>query len=224
MYKKKSNNLHSALASPVVIVANGEFPAHPVPLTALETAGTVVCCDGATEKLCRHAMTPDHIVGDLDSLPPALKRRFADRLHLVASQDTNDLTKAVAFCVRHGATQLKILGAGGLREDHTIANVSLLADYAQQCAVEMITNHGRFTAIRQTTVFTGFVGEQVSVFSLTPAVPVTLAGFKYPLQNARLDAWWKGTLNEVAGNTFSIAFENGVCIVGRMFAQEGRNR
>jgi thiamine pyrophosphokinase len=206
MYEKKSN---------VVILADGEFPTHAVPLQALAAADIIVCCDGAAEKLCAHGKTPDYIVGDLDSLPDELKTRFAGRLHRVASQETNDLTKAVNFCLQHGARQLKILGAGGLREDHTIANISLLADYAAQCRVEMITNYGVFVAISETSALESVAGQQVSIFSLTPSAKISSTGLKYPLRQQALDSWWKGSLNEATDTHFTLAFDEGTFIVFR---------
>ncbi|MDR0581826.1 MAG: thiamine diphosphokinase, partial [Prevotellaceae bacterium] len=193
MYEKKSN---------VVILADGEFPAHTTPLQVLKSADAVICCDGAAEKLYAHGRTPDYIVGDLDSLPDELKTRFAGRLYCMTSEETNDLTKAVEFCLQHGATQLKILGAGGLREDHTIANISLLADYAAECRVEMITNYGTFVAITKTSTLESTAGQQVSIFSLTPSAKVSATGLKYPLHRKRLDSWWKGSLNEATGAHF----------------------
>jgi thiamine pyrophosphokinase len=206
MYKKKSN---------VVVLADGEFPAHAIPLQALASADTVVCCDGAAEKLYAWGRVPDAVVGDLDSLPEELKARFAGRLYGMASQETNDLTKAVDFCLEHGVRQLKILGAGGLREDHTIANVSLLADYAEKCRVEMITNYGVFVAISKTSVLESAAGQQVSVFSLTPAARISSDGLKYPLRRQRLDRWWTGSLNEAAGSRFTLSFDKGTFIVFR---------
>lgn len=206
MYEKKSN---------VVILADGEFPAHATPLQILESADVVVCCDGAAEKLCAYGRTPDYIAGDLDSLPDELKTRFAGRLHYIASQETNDLTKAVEFCLQRGVTQLKILGAGGLREDHTIANVSLLADYAAKCRVEMITNYGTFVVISKTSTLESVAGQQVSIFSLTPPVKISSAGLKYPLRRKRLDSWWKGSLNEATGNCFTLLFNKGIFVVFR---------
>lgn len=210
------------LTSPVVILADGEFPAHPLPLRLLETAGAVVCCDGAAAKLYAHGRSPDYIVGDLDSLPDELALRFADRLHRIASQETNDLTKAVRFCLQRGVERLKIVGAGGLREDHTMANIALLADYAAQCDVEMLTNYGSLVALRSTTTLGSFAGQQVSIFSLTPAAPVSSDGLRYLLREQLLDSWWKGALNEAAGHAFTLRFDAGVFIVFRAYAPPSR--
>jgi thiamine pyrophosphokinase len=201
------------LSPPVVILAAGEFPTHPVPLRVLETAGTVVCCDAAAVALYAHGRTPDYIVGDLDSLPDAWKKRWAGRLYPVASQETNDLAKAVDFCRQRGITQLKIVGAGGLREDHTIANIAQLGDFAQHGTIEMITNYGTLVALRRSSTLASTVGQQVSLFSLTPATKITSSGLKYPLRNRSLASWWEGALNEATGSAFSLTFEDGVIIV-----------
>ena len=70
-------------------------------------------------------LEPEAIVGDLDSLSPEIAERFADRLYQDSEQDTNDLTKAVRWCIDKGYEEIVILGATGKREDHTIANISL---------------------------------------------------------------------------------------------------
>jgi len=206
-----------AMQYPVVILADGDFPSHAIPLRALEQAETIVCCDGAAEKLLMHNMNPSYIVGDLDSLPDATRMRFSDRIICETSQEINDLTKAVEFCLKQGVQKLAIVGATGLREDHTIANISLLANYAKKCEIELITDYGIFSAISAATTFESFAGQQVSIFSLMPETPVSLDGLKYPLTNYCLDSWWKGTLNEAIGNRFTISFEKGEIIIFRVF-------
>ncbi len=58
-----------------VILANGTYPTHAVPVRYLEEADLIVCCDGAAEKLVAHGMEPGIIIGDLDfSLPGAEKK------------------------------------------------------------------------------------------------------------------------------------------------------
>ena len=203
---------------PVVILADGVFPQHPYAKKVLSDANAIVCCDGAAEKLLASGIEPHYIVGDLDSVSGATKKRFSGRLHYVESQETNDLTKAVNFCVEQGVSRVSILGATGLREDHTLANIALLADYADMLEVLLITDYGVFTAIKKTTVFDSFPGQQVSVFSLTSQTRITLSGLKYPLHETMLDSWWKGTLNESLGASFTITFNEGRVIIFTAFS------
>jgi thiamine pyrophosphokinase len=196
--------------NPVVVVANGSFPQHVVPVKALQEAGTIVCCDGAAAKLTAHGLQPDFIVGDMDSITPADAATFANILYPSPEQETNDLTKAVNFCVQHGVTHLTIVGATGERDDHTLGNIALLAKYATQLQhVEMLTNHGRFMPLLSSTTCKSYAGQQVSIFCLTPDTQMEAEGLKYSLRNVVFDAWWKGTLNEALGNSFRLTFDKG---------------
>ena len=115
-----------------VIVADGIFPHHEIPLGYLKNAERIICCDGSAQNLILAGMQPDAIVGDLDSLSDDLANRFADRIFLDESQDTNDLTKAVSWCSEMGYKDIVIVGATGKREDHTIGNISLLVEYTKR--------------------------------------------------------------------------------------------
>lgn len=194
-----------------VIVANGSFPTLPAALDILSGASVIIACDGAVRQLHRRGIVPTAVVGDLDSVPSALRRIYADRMYAEAEQDTNDLTKAVNFACREGVKEALILGATGLREDHTIANVSLLADYSQMMSrVEMMSDYGLFTPLAQKSTMAtlrSFKGQQVSIFSLNPEIKIVYSeGLRWPLRNRRLTSWWQGSLNEATGETFSILF------------------
>ncbi len=200
----------------VVVLADGLFPSHLLAISTLKTAKTIICCDGAATKLVNAGMEPDYIVGDLDSLSDKLKVKYADRLYPSSCQETNDLTKAVSFCIEKGWTDLYIVGATGLREDHALANISLLADYAERANVTMLTDTGVFNPILSTSEFESIKEQQVSIFSLTPGSPIYLSGLKYPLDRC-VSSWWQGTLNEATDSSFSIKFEQGRLLVFRQY-------
>jgi thiamine pyrophosphokinase len=196
-----------------VILANGQYPSHAVPVRYLEEADLIVCCDGAAEKLVAHGMEPGIITGDLDSVSPELKRKYKSILVTDADQETNDLTKAVRWCVSHGVNEVAILGATGLREDHTLGNIALLADYNREIKAIMFTDTGSFRVFNGTVTIDSFPGQQVSLFSLDPGLAVTSTGLRYPLQNLKLTSWWRGTLNEAISDNFTFFFEGGYLIV-----------
>ena len=60
-----------------VILANGAFPTHEIPLRELKESKFIVCCDGAINNLVEAQLEPYAIVGDLDSLDPDLKWKTA---------------------------------------------------------------------------------------------------------------------------------------------------
>ncbi|MDR0833529.1 MAG: thiamine diphosphokinase [Candidatus Symbiothrix sp.] len=189
-----------------VVLANGAFPEHAIPLAFLRDADRVICCDGATEHLLKFGRTPDFIVGDLDSISDDLKARFAAILVPVSEQETNDLTKAVNFCLAHGWDEITILGATGKREDHTLGNLSLLADYAKESSVQLLTDYGVFVpqSGNVSAQYKSYVGQQISLFSLNPSTLFTTTNLVYPLKNRALTSWWQGTLNEAESDYFTV--------------------
>jgi thiamine pyrophosphokinase len=196
-----------------VILANGTFPTHPVPVARLREAGLIVCCDGAAEKLVANGLEPGIIIGDLDSVSPELRERYRNILVQDSDQETNDLTKAVKWCVTQGIREVAILGATGIREDHTLGNISLLADYNNDIDAIMLTDTGSFRVYDCSITIASHPGQQVSLFSIDPSLKVTSTGLKYPLGNLILHSWWRGTLNEANSDNVILVFEGGNLIV-----------
>ena len=196
-----------------VIVANGKFPAHPVPLKKLRSAEFIIACDGAVKRLVNKKIIPDMIIGDLDSISKKLKKRFKDRIIEDYGQDTNDLTKSVTWAKNNGFDKVTILSATGKREDHTLGNISLLYSYSRMLEVEMVTNKGVLKPIRQTSTFNSIKGQQISIFSNQPELKINSKGLKYQLDGLQLRELWMGTLNEALGNKITLEFENGEVIV-----------
>ena len=199
----------------IVILGDGDYPAAPYPLSLLETADTVICCDGSVVKLLSHGKRPDYIVGDMDTLEARYQREFSDIIRRDADQEHNDQTKSFHFALTLKPERISILGATGGREDHTLGNISLLIDYARNeycrkhpCTVEIVTDHGVFTPYFDSVTLSGKNGEQVSIFAFDPSLNIKSTGLKYPTDRVVFDLWWKATLNEVTGDSFRLEFNH----------------
>ncbi|GHV58255.1 thiamine pyrophosphokinase [Bacteroidia bacterium] len=200
-----------------VILADGSFPEHEIPLSFLKKAHRIICCDGSTEKLLVFGLEPDYIVGDLDSISEELKQRYSPILSHHPDQESNDLTKAIQFCTRHGWKEITILGATGKREDHTLGNISLLIDYAKIAHVQMLTDYGVFVPQSESAVYESYRGQQVSIFSLHPTTLFTTQNLVYPIHNRPLTSWWQGTLNEANSKSFRIDIDAGKILIFRKY-------
>jgi thiamine pyrophosphokinase len=196
-----------------VILADGDFPWHKIPLDYLNNAARIICCDGSAAKLIGLGIIPDAIVGDMDSLDVTTAEAYPERIHRDDDQETNDLTKAVKWCVARGFLDLVILGATGRREDHTIGNISLLLEYSNKARVRMVTDTGIFIPIRESSEISSYPGQQVSVFSIDPETEITSRGLMYPLTKKKLSNWWVATLNEALSESFRLNFVSGKVIV-----------
>lgn len=198
----------------VVILANGEFPTSQFLLDILVNSKFLICCDGAINSLVLRDIEPDLIIGDLDSINEELKHRFAAKMVQIPNQDTNDLTKAAEWAKEKGFKRIKILGATGKREDHSIANIFLLRRYLQWFeSVEILSDFGVWRAIDKSTLFSSFKGQQVSIFSSSQPFPLYSDNLKYPLNGLIITELFMGTLNESLGDSFRLIFDEGEYIV-----------
>lgn len=198
------NNIHNYKYDAVVLAA-GDYPTSAQPLEILHNAEYVVCCDGAADHYISLGHTPDAIVGDGDSISSLNREKFADRLHIINEQESNDQTKAVRFLVSQGKRRIAIVGATGRREDHTIGNISLLIEYAR-AGIEVcsFTDYGVFVACNGTTTHKCHKGQQMSIFCIT-AKSLSAEGLLYPIYD--FTNWWQGTLNECTGEIVTIHAE-----------------
>ena len=178
-----------------VILAHGDFPQAEIPLDLLRQAPFVCACDGAVN----HYPQADAIVGDGDSVPESLR----NRLIRIDEQEDNDLTKATRYCLSKGMRRIVYLGATGQREDHTLGNISLMVRYMQEMGVEplLATDYGWFVVAEGESTFESFKGQQVSIFNMTCNALSSegLLWQAYPYRQ-----WWQGTLNESAGDAFTL--------------------
>ena len=187
-----------------VILAAGDFPSHPVTLQVLEHyRDHIICCDGAADALLHAGFDPEAVIGDGDSLSQDTYQKLTDRFIYIAEQETNDLTKAFHYAVSRNYNRLLILGATGKREDHTLGNISLLADYMDHAAVCLLTDYGILIPATGNAVFASYPGQQISVFCMDRR-PLTLRGLKWPVENRIINRWWEATLNEALSDRFEI--------------------
>ncbi len=198
-----------------IILANGEFPRRH--LDMLKDASCRIACDGAAETMLAHGIVPDWIAGDLDSLSPELQRQYADRIVHEEEQETNDLNKAFRCAMRHIGKNdiLTILGATGKREDHTLGNISLLADFAELHEnIRLVTDTGVFFPLLRSGSFATLPGQQVSIFNPGgESLRISGTGFKYPVHDLELRRWWTATLNTAQGNICTLSFASGSVLV-----------
>ena len=201
----------------VVILANGSFPTHKIPLEFLYNAEMIICCDGAAQNLLNFGLKPNLIIGDMDSVIGEIEKNFSSILLSITDQETNDLTKAFQFCVDNNYNEITILGATGKREDHTLGNLSLLGDYCEKANVQILTDYGVFNCIFNTNSFESYPGEQISIFSLEAGTNLTFYNLIYPVKKRIFTSLWQGTLNEAENYIFTISFDRGKVLVFREY-------
>jgi thiamine pyrophosphokinase len=184
----------------VVILAEGDYPTHELPLGILNSCDKVICCDGAANTYINIGKLPLATIGDGDSINEELKSKL--NFIFVPDQETNDLTKAINYAKNLGYKNIAILGATGKRECHTIGNISLLMEYKKMgLNVTMFTDYCSIIPCKDYICIDSKVGQQISIINFG-ATNLTSEGLKYPIYD--FTALWQGTLNECTSNKCSI--------------------
>ena len=184
----------------VVILAEGDYPTHELPLSILNSCDKVICCDGAANTYINIGKLPLATIGDGDSINEELKSKL--NFIFVPDQETNDLTKAINYAKDLGYKNIAILGATGKRECHTIGNISLLMEYKKMgLNVTMFTDYCSIFPCKDYICIDCTAGQQISIINFG-ATNLTSEGLRYPIYD--FTALWQGTLNECTSNKCSI--------------------
>lgn len=207
-----------------VIICDGQFPKSEYPRYLVRSADFTICCDGALVKYLRASRsifgeerTPDLVIGDMDTLSPAMQKKYSEIIVKVEEQEHNDQTKAVRWALENieGLARIYIIGTTGGRLDHTIGNASLLMEYsrmfdldARGIYIEAVTDNGSAFAVNDTTEFDCGIGRQVSIFSPDNSLKIKSTGLEYPTDEVVFDNWWKATLNNAVQDTVKLEFNH----------------
>ena len=204
--------------SSAAIVCNGLFPRKEYPLDLLRSAGLVICCDGALSALEKRGITPDVVIGDMDSVCSRALARFGGKVVKVGEQQTNDLSKAFRYLMDNMPEDLDsihILAATGRREDHAMGNLSLLADFqldprvsGRGISIDIVSDWSTIIpVIESCSLFVG-EGRSVSLISTDPTLRISSEGLQWPTDGVELDKWWKATLNRAVSDRISLTLSH----------------
>lgn len=207
-----------------VIVCQGEFPRREYPLFVLRNADVIICCDGAFRTFLRKSQAifgeqrlPDAVVGDMDSLSQAMRKKYSDIIVKYDEQDYNDMTKALRFTLSEwdDVSEIHFIGATGRREDHTIGNMSLLMEYERMFALsergiaaDIISDWSTMFAVTDTTVLDVGEGRSISIISPDSSLKITSEGLEWPTDGVVFDNWWKATLNRSTADRICLTFSH----------------
>lgn len=220
----------------VVLVVGGEGDLPSIGDPAALAGAVVVAADSGLHTATALGLAVDHLVGDLDSADPALvaeAERSGTTVHRhPADKDTTDSELAVDVVLRlvgdlasdgpakgDDAPELLVLGRGGGRLDHLLADVLLLAS-PRLAVVEVTARLGpaALTVVRpgRPRVLAGSPGDQVSVLPVHgPARGVTTTGLRWALVDADLvTGTTRAVSNELDGiGAASVAVGEGIVVV-----------
>jgi thiamine pyrophosphokinase len=203
----------------VLIFANGDLDETIWIRPYLATATAVIAADGGSQHLWRLGLLPDLVIGDMDSLPPAVRSWLAESdVPLVShaqEKDETDLELALLHAVTSYEEDILVFAAFGGRLDQTLANILLLAHPAlAQRRIELLTPNERAWLATAETNIQGENGDTISLIPLGGAVLVRqTSGLLYALKDEVLAFGpARGVSNMMTAELATVSVESGVLL------------
>ena len=198
----------------VLIIAHGEPPSVELLRRLASDSDMVIATDGAANTLIPLGILPHVVLGDFDSLDPAVRAQNLGIQYVAAEiQEASDLDKAIAHALEMGAVRLRIAGAAGGRMDHTLTNASLLLKYHNAADIVLVDDRGITRAVAGEATFQGEVGDTLSLIPFAPAKIGWTEGLKWPLQGEALLPGSRGVSNVFIKEEARIRVESGIVLV-----------
>ncbi|MDO9515564.1 MAG: thiamine diphosphokinase [Syntrophales bacterium] len=209
----------------IIFVISGGVMDDPLFLyDEIRSAGdpVVICADGAAQKLVASDITPDYIVGDMDSIDEDTLRYFEAKgsgiIRYPGDKDETDTQLALEYAFEMGSDQIHIFGALGGRIDHALANISLLVMCVKRGVdAKIIDKDCELFVIDRSCVINGREDETISLIPLsTDVTGITLEGFMYPLSDGVMEIGRPyGVSNRLTGARGKISVEAGYLLIIR---------
>lgn len=200
----------------VVVVANAPLRWDERLVRLVRSADLVVAADGGANHLARIGVAPAAVVGDLDSISPAV-REWVGEERIVArpDQERTDLDKTLAWAVdERGARRVVVIGGTGGRIDHAVENLALLARWAERAEVELCDEATRIVPVRSEAVFATAPGALVSLLPVGRCERVWTEGLRWPLAGEALDlAARTGISNRATADRVAVRVAGGTLLV-----------
>jgi thiamine pyrophosphokinase len=204
-----------------LVFANGDLNDGPAVRAVLNapTPRRLIAVDGGLRHVLALGLSPDLVIGDMDSAEPADLSRVPEAAikRFSPHKDETDLELALIAAAEQGCDTIRVLAAVGDRLDQTISNIYLLALPALWGRDARLVSGAQTSWIVHpgTTTVSGAAGDTLSLIPLTGEVTaVATQGLEYPLR--REDLYFgpaRGVSNVLTGPTAEVSFSKGILLV-----------
>ena len=195
----------------VVLIAAGEYRNE----YQYNPEDYIIAIDGGYDHLIKQGITPDLLIGDLDSLQSQIKPS-QQLITLPKEKDDTDSLYALKEAIKRGFKDFELFGFLGNKFNHSLANIQSLMYLKKEGFNGVIYHNNECYELlhNENKTFLNNIG-YISIFSLSDSSIVTLKGLKYPLENKELTSFYPlGIDNEfIANKKASVEVHQGYVLI-----------
>ena len=200
----------------IIIFANGDLPDLEKARPLLHDDDFIIAADGGTRHALALGLTPNVIVGDLDSLPSNFEPSTFNGEIVLYPKDKNetDLELAIQHALTLNPEQVIILAALGGRLDQTLGNIALIIHHSS-FIISLDDGIEEVFFCSENSQINGNRGDIVSLIPWQGEVTgIVTTGLKWPLQKETLyPNKTRGISNEMTGDTATVQIKPGLLLI-----------
>lgn len=204
--KKVKKNNH------ISIIGNGEDWNSTKIKDYCKSSDFIIAADNGLSVLDELNITPDLIIGDLDSVPEnvLIKYKKIPLEKYAREKDLTDSEISLQKAISLKPKKISLLAMTGSYFDHSLANIiNLYRNYEPNIETEVITHNAVIFPITFKREFSGLSDRRFSLFPIGKVSGISITGAKYHLKNPDFKATDYSISNVIEANHFSIEIKNG---------------
>ena len=196
----------------VLLLGNAEtLPTALLKKLAAE-ADFILATDGAADRALSGGLTPDAVIGDLDSVSAKTRKTLATIPFIcVERQDNTDLEKALDWLLQKKCYSCTLCGFTGGRIDFTLGNILSLTPYVSKMHLRVCGPGWQMYPVTRKLTLRCAPHKRVSLLPYTTCRQVRSGGLYYPLAGQTLSPTKAGRSlsNQTTGKRFYVSLTGG---------------
>lgn len=190
-----------------LIILNGELKSKEFLKKLSCDTDLIICADGGYDKAKKSGITPDVLVGDMDSVQNS---EFSGETHVFpCEKDETDCEIAIRYAIEKGADEIILTCALGGRYDHCLSNLSMLLKFP----FAVVSEPDCRVFCCKTQEIKGCRGKTFSLIPFYDTV-ASISGVKYPVDHAIFGVGTSlGVSNEITDEVAKIILHEGKALI-----------
>jgi thiamine pyrophosphokinase len=201
------------LPQKIVIVGNGEDWKREKIISFCQKSDYIIAADNGLSLLHRFDITPDLIIGDLDSVPPSLLKHYHQipvEKHPI-KKDFTDSELCIKKAIAMNPKEILLLAMTGNYFDHSYASIiNLFRNYQTDIKMEVITSNSAIFPVTGKMALLKMKGRRFSLFPLSIIKRFTMVGAQYQFSKKNLTTTDYSISNVIIDDKLEINFKEGM--------------
>lgn len=197
----------------IIIVGNGEDWQKEKVISFCQTADFIIAADNGLSLLHQFNITPDLIIGDMDSVSSVLLQHYPDIPveKFPAKKDFSDAELAIKKAITLNPGEIILLAVTGNYFDHSYAAIiNLFRNYQPGIEIKIITSNSLIFPIKKKTTLLHLKGRRFSLFPISDIKNFSMQGAQYQFSKKNLKVTDYSLSNVIVQEKLEINLEKGM--------------